>query len=858
MRYILFFFTLLQLATLNATSHGQPISGHVTLANGDRLPAKIETYDQNQIQFGSSLFTETVSLETEHVSAFGFQDNSTSIDQETSLPFVAVLTNGTRLSGNLISLDQQHCEFTSPILGRLKIPTHHLIEIHRSHPEDRLARYSALNWQALTSQQTVNAAGLLQIKNGDNRQLVLPQRLSKNSNIQFEFLVDPKTEFKIILRYAKDLTLATIGVTNGDLLVEANDVLEFGEFQPINQTARLSLNWHEEYGIQLLNELGQPIATIPWDKSGPLSVTLQNDAQVLELREIVINAQPHPTAESDLSSHKKIVWTNHEKPFEIQSVKTRDSKAIAQLADQSERELPVNNLNRIWFGAAPSSDQQLADTSTSGNQYVCHWLIGDRLTTDEVQLVDGQLTFKSDAFESSQTINQHLPAEVLDTHVLLKSRLLDDRNSEFRLAINGAPYSGVYSWGDENHPVKWQFFGFPEPVTLNIRKRKIEIDPTSATANERLPNPPDRIVLKDGSILPCLIETSQNGQLQMTSDRFSAAAVPLDQVRCLFFESSKLRWRQKLTRETIQKTLAKPRFQRDNLFSHVLIGKNGDLLRGNLIGVHPNSIEFESRYEPLLIDRKNVACVIALHDAADPKEEQVAKPETQDHAVAHIECGNDFVVVGKYVSLDDGGATIESPFLGRLQVPSKKLGRLAFNSRLENVSKLQEFTHWKMGATIDPRWEEELEYAANANELLNQPAIDFELAMLDDSRSFRLADHAGKIVVLYFWESDSRPSVLGLPEYLSVVEKFSPRDVVFIALNQQETQSSVSKFTETENLNPLAIGLDHRGEVASLYKVTGIPQLTIIDRNGTIRSINIGYSATSSQELETKIRQLLK
>lgn len=54
-----------------------------------------------------------------------------------------------------------------------------------------------------------------------------------------------------------------------------------------------------------------------------------------------------------------------------------------------------------------------------------------------------------------------------------------------------------------------------------------------------------------------------------------------------------------------------------------------------------------------------------------------------------------------------------------------------------------------------------------------------------------------------------------------------------------------------------AIILEYTGKTASEYGVTGYPTLFLLDPEGTIRFVKIGYSPLLAEELELAVRQIL-
>jgi len=140
--------------------------------------------------------------------------------------------------------------------------------------------------------------------------------------------------------------------------------------------------------------------------------------------------------------------------------------------------------------------------------------------------------------------------------------------------------------------------------------------------------------------------------------------------------------------------------------------------------------------------------------------------------------------------------------------------------------------------------------------LEGQPAPIFKLALLNGGE-FDLAAHRNKhIVILDFWATWCRPCRMALPMLAQVAELYKDRSVVFCAVNQQESSDRIRDFMKDLGLK-CSVALDRSGEVASLYKVRGIPQTVIIGKDGKIQSVHIGLLPGLKKMLKQELDVLL-
>ncbi|MBE7171717.1 MAG: redoxin domain-containing protein [Williamsia sp.] len=111
----------------------------------------------------------------------------------------------------------------------------------------------------------------------------------------------------------------------------------------------------------------------------------------------------------------------------------------------------------------------------------------------------------------------------------------------------------------------------------------------------------------------------------------------------------------------------------------------------------------------------------------------------------------------------------------------------------------------------------------------------------------------GKAVLLDFWEVWCGPCIESMPKVEQLYSAYKDKGLqVFGVVNDLKQLESAKRFVEKRALKfPMLVG--NEGLVRD-YKVNGVPQYVLIDKQGKISFISVGYSA----ELEAAIKNSLQ
>ena len=499
------------------------------------------------------------------------------------------------------------------------------------------------------------------------------------------------------------------------------------------------------------------------------------------------------------------------------------------------------------------------------------------------------------------------PKTIAEAQKIVVQRLItDDAVSTGRIASvsQHTPGSKTFTWLAKNAvaPVALnpRADGAIEPLVTQLAgSTQKRTKPTENLANVRTDTPPNEndvgrplkpedpsLFLFSGDCFPAMVRRGDAEEFFFESTLFPKQSIEQALVRGVRFVD--YRGVDKIDRATRLRLLTLPRVQRNNPPSHLVVSRDGDLLRGKLIHFDRDQLVVDVRGEQRTILVKNIAELIALDPApkleqpneptestqpteptqptdpaqsADSAEPQVPAPiASNDVYQIILEQGARVSIVPESVDAEELKGT--HPQLGECSLPWSSVVRISLGDAIAVDASQNRYGKWKLQHAPDPKFVSESEGGNDRPNdtpqmrMIGQGAPEFDLMKIDGT-PFKLKENRGKILIVDFWATWCGPCIRSIPSLIEISKEYKEAGVELVLVNCEEPETRVRPFLERLKSIPTVV-LDTDGTVSKQYNVAAIPQTVLIDRDGGIVEVLVGASDENEEILRKKIETLIK
>ncbi len=138
-----------------------------------------------------------------------------------------------------------------------------------------------------------------------------------------------------------------------------------------------------------------------------------------------------------------------------------------------------------------------------------------------------------------------------------------------------------------------------------------------------------------------------------------------------------------------------------------------------------------------------------------------------------------------------------------------------------------------------------------------EQAPSFDLpSIYGDGTRISLKSLQGKAVYVDFWASWCAPCLRSMPAYNELYGRYKDKGLEFVAINVDNPIEDGLDFLIDTPLDFL-IPSDPDGETAEAFGVIGMPTSYLIDANGIVRLVHMGFRDGDMEEIEAAIDAVL-
>lgn len=136
-----------------------------------------------------------------------------------------------------------------------------------------------------------------------------------------------------------------------------------------------------------------------------------------------------------------------------------------------------------------------------------------------------------------------------------------------------------------------------------------------------------------------------------------------------------------------------------------------------------------------------------------------------------------------------------------------------------------------------------------------QPAPNFTLPSIDGA-NLRLSEYRGDVVMVNFWATWCGPCRQEMPLLDKMYKRYKKAGFTLLGVNVEKDRAKAQRVAKQLNVS-FPILFDSAQQVVDAYKVGSMPSTVLVDRNGNIRYVHLGYKAGDEKLYSKMVKELL-
>lgn len=139
---------------------------------------------------------------------------------------------------------------------------------------------------------------------------------------------------------------------------------------------------------------------------------------------------------------------------------------------------------------------------------------------------------------------------------------------------------------------------------------------------------------------------------------------------------------------------------------------------------------------------------------------------------------------------------------------------------------------------------------------ISDDAPDFTLKSLEGS-NLRLEEYRGQVVLLNFWASWCGPCRQEMPLLDRLHHRYEDTGFAVLGVNVEGEAAPAQEIVDAINVT-FPILIDDGQQVSQMYNLQAMPSTVVIDRDGVVRYIHLGYKPGDEAKYVEVVKRLIR
>ncbi len=141
--------------------------------------------------------------------------------------------------------------------------------------------------------------------------------------------------------------------------------------------------------------------------------------------------------------------------------------------------------------------------------------------------------------------------------------------------------------------------------------------------------------------------------------------------------------------------------------------------------------------------------------------------------------------------------------------------------------------------------------------LVGSPGPDFSQATVANGRgNVSLRSLQGKVAIVDFWATWCGPCKKSFPKLQELNTKYKASGLTIVGISEDDDKAGIPAFAEELGAKfPLAWDADK--SIAGKWHPKSMPSTFILDRQGVVRFVHLGYHDGEEAEIEREVKSLM-